>query len=74
MGLDHADLNDADREMVKAITQLGIRASVLLRGVVLQKVDEETLKWGLQELAAGDLIGTAAPSAISDRAQCSADE
>ena len=56
MDLNPAPLNDADQEMVKAVTRLGIRASVLLRGVMLQKVDEETLKWGLQELAAGELL------------------
>ena len=56
MDLNPANLNDADQKMVKAITRLGMRASVLLRGVMLQKVDEETLKWGLQELAAGELL------------------
>ena len=54
-------LNQADQEMVKDITRMGIRAGVLLRGVMLQKVDEETLRWGLQELAPGDLMGRYMP-------------
>ena len=44
-------LHPADQEMVKDITRTGVRAGVLLRGVILQKVDEETLRWGLRELA-----------------------
>lgn len=56
MGLKHVDLNDADQDMVKDITRMGVRASLLLRGVMLKKVDEETLRWGLQELAPGDLM------------------
>jgi hypothetical protein len=55
------DLNQADQEMVKDITRMGVRAGVLIRGVILQKVDEETLRWGLQELAAGDLMGRYMP-------------
>ena len=55
------DLNQADQEMVKDITRMGVRAGVLLRGVILKKVDEETLRWGLQELAAGDLMGRYMP-------------
>ena len=50
------DLNQEHREMVQTITRMGVRAGVLLRGVMLQKVDEETLRWGLQELAAGELM------------------
>jgi hypothetical protein len=59
-------LNHADQEMVKDITRMGVRASVLLKGVMLQKVDEETLRWGLQELAPGDLMGRYLP-ALMDR-------
>jgi hypothetical protein len=51
MGLDQAD-----QEMIKDVTRLGVRAGVLLRGVMLKKVDEETLRWGLKELASGDLM------------------
>ena len=49
-------MNSVDETMVKEITRLGLRASVLLRGVMLQKVDQETLKWGLEELSAGKLL------------------
>ncbi len=45
-----------DREMIEDITRMGIRAAVLLRGVMLQKVNRETLEWGLGELNAGDLM------------------
>jgi hypothetical protein len=40
----------ADREMIEEITSLGVRAAVLLRGVLVKKVDRETLEWGLAEL------------------------
>jgi len=45
------DVNQADRGMIKDVTRMGVRASVLLRGVMLKKVDRETLEWGLKELA-----------------------
>jgi hypothetical protein len=45
------DLTEADLAMVKDITRMGVRAAVLLKGVMLKKVDRETLEWGLQELA-----------------------
>lgn len=54
-------LNQADQEMVKDITRMGVRAGVLLRGVMLKKVDEETLRWGLQELDTGDLMAKYMP-------------
>ncbi|MHB8763122.1 MAG: hypothetical protein ACYDA8_02070 [Deferrisomatales bacterium] len=47
----------ADREMVEEVTRLGVRAAVLLRGVMLQKVDRQTLEWGLAELGAGEVLG-----------------
>ncbi len=47
---------DADREMAEEITTLGMRATVLLRGVMVKKVDRETLAWGLGELRAGELL------------------
>jgi hypothetical protein len=50
-------LNRTDQEMIKDITRLGVRAAVLLRGVMLQKVGRETLEWGLAELSAGDMMG-----------------
>lgn len=46
----------ADRQMVEDITRMGVRAAVLLRGVMLQKVDQETLEWGLAQLDAAGLL------------------
>ncbi len=48
--------NQADEQMLKDITRIGLRTSVLLQGVMIQKVDEETLKWGLNELDPGTLM------------------
>ena len=50
------DLTQSDRQMIADVTRMGIRTAVLLRGVMLQKVDGETLKWGLSELAVSDLM------------------
>ncbi|MGC8660463.1 MAG: hypothetical protein ACP5U1_15465, partial [Desulfomonilaceae bacterium] len=50
------DLNQADRQMIVDVTRMGIRVAVLLRGVMLQKVDQETLRWGLDELAVSNLM------------------
>jgi hypothetical protein len=50
------NLNQTELEMVKDITRMGFRTCVLLRGVMLQKVDEQTLKWGLKELCPSDLM------------------
>lgn len=49
-------LTQADREMVKDITRMGVRTAVLLKGVMLKKVNRETLEWGLKELAVCDLM------------------
>lgn len=49
-------LNQSDRGMIEETTRLGMRTAVLLRGVMLQKVDRETLEWGLKELAASELL------------------
>lgn len=46
----------ADREMAEDIIRLGMRAAVLLRGVMVKKVDRETLAWGLGELHPAELI------------------
>ncbi len=46
----------ADREMIEDITSLGVRAVVLLRGVMIKKVDRETLEWGLRELRPSELL------------------
>lgn len=50
------DLTETDRVMVKDITRMGIRAAVLLKGVMLKKVNRETLEWGLKELAVRNLM------------------
>lgn len=47
---------DLDREMAEDIIRLGMRAAVLLRGVMVKKVDRETLAWGLGELHPSELI------------------
>ena len=49
-------LAQEDREMVQDITRLGIRTAVLLKGVMLQKVDQPTLEWGLRELSAAETM------------------
>lgn len=50
------ELSLSDQTMIQNITRVGIRAAVLLRGVMLQKVDHPTLAWGLKEIAAGQLL------------------
>jgi hypothetical protein len=50
------DLSQEDQEMVRDITRMGTRAAILLRGVMLQKVNRETLAWGLEELAASSFM------------------
>jgi hypothetical protein len=50
-------MNEQQRDMLEEVTRLGVRAAILLRGVMLQKVSRETLEWGLQELNAGELLG-----------------
>jgi hypothetical protein len=47
---------EADREMISEITQMGLRAAILLKGVIIQKVDRGTLEWGLQEINASSLM------------------
>ena len=56
----------ADREMAEDITRLGLRAAVLLRGVMVKKVDRETLAWGLGELRAGELLEKYFPRLIEE--------
>ncbi len=46
----------ADREMAEEIVRTGVRAAVLLRGVMVKKVDRETLAWGLAELRPSELM------------------
>jgi len=50
------ELNLSDQKMIRDITRVGVRTAVLLRGVMLQKVDQETLEWGLKEIDAGNLL------------------
>lgn len=49
-------LNEANREMIGDITQMGMRAAILLKGVLVKKVNRETLEWGLQEINASALL------------------
>ncbi len=49
-------LNEANREMVADIAQMGMRAAILLKGVLLKKINRETLEWGLQEINASALL------------------
>ncbi len=58
------NLNQADQQMVRDITRLGVQTSVLLRGVMLKKVDEATLRWGLEEMAVGKLMDQYIPVLI----------
>jgi hypothetical protein len=48
--------NEADREMITEITQMGMRAAILLKGVMIKKVDRGTLEWGLEEINASSLM------------------
>lgn len=56
----------ADREMAEDIVRLGVRAAVLLRGVMLKKVDRETLAWGLGELRASELLEKYFPRLVEE--------
>jgi hypothetical protein len=47
---------ESDREMIEEVTRMGVRAAVLLRGVMVHKVDRETLEWGLRELRPGEAL------------------
>ncbi len=46
----------SDKKMIQDVTRLGVQAAVLLRGVMLQKVDRETLEWGLKELSVSEMM------------------
>ena len=58
------ELSEGDREMIVDITRMGVRAAVLLKGVMLKKVDRGTLEWGLQELASFDLMSRYFPRLV----------
>jgi len=47
---------EPDRQMIEDVVRLGARAAVLLRGVLVRKVDREILEWGLGELGASELL------------------
>jgi hypothetical protein len=49
-------LTEANREMVEDITRMGLRAAVLLKGVMIKEVNHETLEWGLGEINATALL------------------
>lgn len=58
--------NEADREMISEISQMGMRAAILLKGVIIQKVDRGTLEWGLQEINASSLMNKYADRIIAN--------
>lgn len=62
------EMEPKDKEMIREITRMGVRTAVLLRGVMLQKVDANTLRWGLAELAPDQLMEKYIPDLI-DRAE-----
>ena len=49
-------LTEANREMVEDITRMGLRAAILLKGVMIKEVNRETLEWGLGEINASALL------------------
>jgi hypothetical protein len=49
-------MNEADRDMIVEITQMGMRAAILLKGVLIKKIDRGTLEWGLQEINASSIL------------------
>jgi hypothetical protein len=49
-------LNEANREMISDIVQMGMRTAILLKGVMIKKVNHETLEWGLHEINASALL------------------
>jgi hypothetical protein len=49
-------LSEANREMVGDIAQMGMRAAILLKGVLIKEVNQETLEWGLGEINASALL------------------
>lgn len=49
-------LNEANREMIGDIAQMGMRAAILLKGVIIKEVNRETLEWGLGEINASALL------------------
>jgi hypothetical protein len=66
------ELEPRDKEMVQDITRMGVRTAVLLRGVMLQKVDADTLRWGLSEINPDQLMEKymAGPNSLANRPDC----
>jgi hypothetical protein len=42
--------------MVEDITRVGMRAAILLKGVIIREVNRETLEWGLGEINASAIL------------------
>jgi hypothetical protein len=42
--------------MVEDITRVGMRAAILLNGVIIREVNRETLEWGLGEINASAIL------------------
>jgi hypothetical protein len=65
-------MDPKDKEMVRDITRMGVRTAVLLRGVMLQKVDAETLRWGLSEIDPDRLMEKyiGGPDGLTNRSDC----
>ena len=66
------ELEPRDKEMIQDITRMGVRTAVLLRGVMLQKVDADTLRWGLSEINPDQLMEKymAGPNSLAHRTDC----
>jgi hypothetical protein len=66
------EMDPKDKEMVRDITRMGVRTAVLLRGVMLQKVDAETLRWGLSEIDPDRLMEKyiGGPDGLTNRSDC----
>lgn len=66
------EMDPKDKEMVRDVTRMGVQTAVLLRGVMLQKVDAETLQWGLEEIDPDRLMEKymSGPDGLVNRPDC----
>ena len=66
------EMDPKDKELVRDVTRMGVRTAVLLRGVMLQKVDAETLRWGLEEIDPDRLMDKymGGPDGLVNRPDC----
>jgi hypothetical protein len=55
-----------ERQMIVDITRMGFRTAVLLRGVMIKKVDRPTLEWGLEEVAPAELMDRYFETLVAD--------